>query len=176
MANTYTLISSNTLSSSAASVTFSSIPSTYTDLVLRISARMSNGGATDSVLDLEFNSSTAANYSNTNLRGDGSTAASNRYTTTTAFPYLRFTYSMNGSATTASTFNNGEIYIPNYAGSTNKVASNFSVLENNATAAGLNAGAGLWQITSAITQIKISTSSDTYASGSSFYLYGIKNS
>jgi hypothetical protein len=176
MANTYTLISSNTLSSSAASVTFSSIPATYTDLVVRISARLSNGGATDAVLDVELNGSTAANYSNTNLRGDGSTAASNRYSTTTAFPYWRFTYSMNGSATTANTFNNGEIYLPNYTSSTNKVGSNFSVLENNATAAGINAGAGLWQVTSAISQIKLTSSSDLFASGSSFYLYGIKNS
>ena len=153
MANTYTLISSNVLTGSAASVTFSSIPSTYTDLVLKTSIRMSNGGATDSVLDIELNGSTAANYSNTNLRGDGSTAGSNRYTTTTGFPYVRFTYSTNGSATTANTFNNGEVYFPNYAGSANKVISNFSVLENNATASGINAGAGLWQVTSAINQI-----------------------
>jgi hypothetical protein len=176
MPSTYTLISSNVLGSSAASVTFSAIPSTYTDLVLRISARAFNGGATDAALDIELNGSTAANYSNTNLRGDGSAVASNRYSTGTGFPYWRFTYSMNGSATTANVFNSSEVYFPNYTSSANKVGSNFSVLENNATASGINAGAGLWQVTSAITQVKIYTQGDSFASGSSFYLYGIKNS
>ncbi len=176
MPSTYTLISSSVLSTTAASVTFSAIPSTYTDLVLKTSARMSNGGATDAVLDIELNGSSAANYSNTNLRGDGSAVASNRYTTSTGLAYLRFTYSMNGSATTANVFNNGEVYLPNYTSSINKVAGNFSVLENNSTSAGVNTGAGLWQVTSSITQVKIYSGGDSFASGSSFYLYGIKNS
>jgi|LakMenE18May11ns_1017448.scaffolds.fasta_scaffold9834710_3 hypothetical protein len=176
MANTYDLIATNILSTTATSVTFASIPSTYTDLILKTSARMSNGGATDAVLDIELNGSTAANYSNTNFRGDGSAVASNRYTTGTGLSYWRFTYSMNGSATTANTFNNTDIYIPRYTTSDYKIASNFSVLENNATGAGISAGAALWQLTSAITQIKISCTSDTFASTSSFYLYGIKNS
>ena len=47
MATTYTLITSQTLASSAASVTFSSIPSTYTDLVLRVSARTDNAAVSD---------------------------------------------------------------------------------------------------------------------------------
>ena len=75
MANTYTLISSNTLTSSAASVTFSSIPATYTDLVLRISARSDRVSTTDR-LRLTFNSDTATNYSNITLVGDGAAASS----------------------------------------------------------------------------------------------------
>jgi len=175
MAPTYELIASNTLGTTAASVTFSSIPATYTDLVVKLSMRLSNGGATDSILDIELNGSSASNYSNTNLRmGDNpAVAASNRYSNNSA---LRFTYSVNGSLTTADTFNNGELYFPNYTASTDKPMSNFSVLENNAVAAGINAGAGLWRVTDAINEILIYSSSDTIASGSSFFLYGIKNS
>lgn len=74
MANTYTLISSNTLTSSAASVTFSSIPATYTDLVLRISSRTDAAGATATVAAQFNGDTTSANYSETNLNSDGATA------------------------------------------------------------------------------------------------------
>jgi len=79
MPNTYTLISSNVLSSTAASVTFSSIPATFTDLVLRASIR-GNGTQTPDVGVLNINSNGASNFSSTYLRGTGSAANSARDT------------------------------------------------------------------------------------------------
>jgi hypothetical protein len=175
MANTYTLIASNTLSSSAASVTFSSIPSTYTDLVLKYSARTDESGSVDSLCYLRFNSSSASNYSVRVLRGSGSVADSLGFSSQT---YIRLTNGSDAVNATSSTFANGEIYIPSYTVSQNKPLSAFTAMENNATEAYLVATAGLWSNTSAITSITvgIGNAGVNFVSGSSFFLYGIKNS
>jgi hypothetical protein len=82
-----------------------------------------------------------------------------------------------GNNATSNTFSNTEIYFPNYAGSANKVIASFSVAETNATAANMDVVAGLIRNTSAITEIIIDQpSGNSFLSGSSFYLYGIKNS
>lgn len=174
MANTYTLISSNVLSSSAASVTFSSIPSTYTDLVLRVSVRTDQASLTWSQLWLRFNGSSAANYSYRNVQGNGSAAFSGSDTNDTK---IVLSLGANASTSTANTFSNNEIYIPNYAGTTNKPISAFTAHENNATAAYTTATAGLRSVTDAITSVVLLLDSTfQFVSGSSFYLYGIKNS
>jgi hypothetical protein len=171
MATTYTLISSNVLSSSAASVTFSAIPSTYTDLVLRWSARLDT---TSSEVDLRFNSDSATNYSSTRIVGNGATASSLRISSANN---LRFFESANYSTDTANTFNSMEIYIPSYTVSQNKPFSSFVGTETNATTAYLVAQANLWSNTAAITSIVLDPiSSANFVAGSSFYLYGIKNS
>jgi hypothetical protein len=170
MATTYTLISSNVLSSSAASVTFSSIPATYTDLVLRFSSR-DTGAGTISDVWLRFNSSSSS-YSYTVLYGTGSSAGSFRGS---AAAQSLLNYG-DGSGATANTFSSGEVYIPNYAGSANKVHSVIHAQEDNATAARINAGANLWSNSSAITELTIlPESSRSFVAGSSFYLYGISN-
>lgn len=166
MATTYTLISSNTLSSSAASVTFSSIPSTYTDLVLKVSARP------DSAADawLTFNSIAGTAYSSTDLQGTGSVAQSSRQSNQARIRLQNF-----ASTTTANTFNNAEIYIPNYAVVQAKPVSGIVADERNATTAYLTATAGLCTTTDAITSVTL-TYNGLFVSGSSFYLYGISNS
>jgi hypothetical protein len=164
---TYTLISSNVLSSSAASVTFSSIPATYTDLVVRVSAR---GDDTSLLLEMTLNSATST-YSNTLLLGNGATASSTR---NTGQPYLRAGY-VNPSGSTASTFSSGEIYIPNYTSTTDKPMSSLGMTENNATTAYIANYANLWQTSSAITSISLQVTGQNFVSGSSFYLYGISN-
>jgi hypothetical protein len=173
---TYTLISSNVLTGSAASVTFSAIPATYTDLVLRTSCRSDGTGGGNSQNALTLNADTATNYSDTFLRGTGSIAQSladsavnntnNRMGTLENHTY------------TANTFDNCEYYIPNYAGSNKKPISSFGVTENNATASFVVATAGLWQGTAAITSVDIApyAAAGGFLAGSSFYLYGIKNS
>lgn len=176
MANTYTLIASNTLTSSAASVTFSAIPNTYTDLVLRCSIRDgwssgSNPNAFQTTF-LTFNGSSSAQYSRRVLYGDGSTAYSDNGSGNTSL-YLQYSDS---DGATANTFSNGELYIPNYTSSTNKPTSWFNAHENNATAAYINAHANLWSNTSAITSLTITNGAGQLVSGSSFFLYGIKNS
>ena len=176
MPATYTLINSNVLTSSAASVTFSSIPATYTDLVVRISAKsdMSGTGARNTYV--EFNGNTSTIYSDTELIAtwdgsanialsyfwSGETFLRNRYTTATASP--------------ASTFNSYELYIPSYTASQNKPMSVYGVVEQNSSQiAGISAHAGLFRSTTAISSIKFSPESGNYVSGSSFYLYGISN-
>ena len=170
MPNTYTLISSNVLLSSAASVTFSAIPSTYTDLVIRASAR--NTSSTGfSALQVRLSGDTAGNYSNTSIVNTNGTPSSTVNSAQTAF----FPGFVNNSGTTANTFNSSEVYIPNYAGSTVKPISGFTVAEDNSTSTNQRAVASLWNNTSAVTSITILTAL-SFEVGSSFYLYGIKNS
>ena len=170
MANTYTLISSNVLSASAASVTFSAIPSTYTDLVIRCSAR---GDSTATVFRLYFNGdSGTTSYSLTSIRGDGTTATSGAAVSAST----ALVGALDLSTYTANTFSSTEIYIPSYTVSQNKQFSSFTVNENNATTALIYGLANLFSDTTAISSITIINQSANFVSGSSFYLYGIKNS
>jgi len=187
MATTYILIASSVLSSTAPSVTFSSIPQTYTDLLLKISAKAS--GATGSTADyaaLQFNGSTSSVWSGTVLNGTGAAANSARSPANQVYngDAAIFPYVPGGAASvTANSFSNGEVYIPNYAStSAVKPYSIFNVIDNNqaSTAIFTRAHATLFNSTSAISSIKIevsgSGSTNPYDIGSSFYLYGIKNS
>jgi len=178
MANTYTLISSNVLSTTTASVTFSSIPSTYTDLVLRVSARNNDTG-TWGHLHFQLNGDTTTTYSWTYLSGDGSTAASATSGNNTS---TRSYYSVDASGATANTFGSAEIYIPSYTASQNKPISTFGVNETNSAVAGdanIAITADLWRNTAAITSIKLGASSNfstvSFVAGSSFYLYGVRS-
>jgi len=177
MPNTYTFISSNVLGSSAASVTFSAIPATFTDLVVRFSVRSTGGSNTFDHINVTFNGDTASNYSRTYLNGDGAAAASNRSTSASLFGMLQ---AADGATATSNTFSNGELYIPSYTASQNKPISQDSAQETNATTAYRVVNAGLWRNTAAITSIALavggSGGSTDFVSGSSFYLYGIKNS
>ena len=170
MPSTYTLISSNVLSSSAASVTFSAIPSTYTDLVLRYSARGDSAvWARD--LYIEYNGDTATNYSQTLLEAPvaSSRGSNGNYVTVDTI--------IDSASSTTSTFTSGELYIPSYTASQNKPQSHFAAAENNSsTTYRVQVGAFLWRNTAALTSIKLSMSAGSFVSGSSFYLYGIKNS
>ena len=171
MPNTYTLISSNILTTSAASVTFSSIPATFTDLVVRISNRSAASGTVLSSA-LLFNSSTAGNYSSTIIEGDGSNDSSFRMTSDTQ----AYTYDINAADSTANTFSSGEIYIPNYAVTAKKPFGVFGTSENNDSFSRIRASANLWGLTDAITSITIQMyGGSSFVSGSSFYLYGISN-
>lgn len=164
------LIASQVLTSTTASVTFSSIPGTYKDLVLKWTAR----AATDtnpSSCSIEFNSNTTQG-SATYLRVDAAgSPVSLQRTGVTVFDRFADV----ASDLTANTFSNGEIYIPNYTASANKPVSMFNVNENNATIAALSplVAAGLFSNTSAITSILFKQLSGNIASGSSFYLYGL---
>jgi hypothetical protein len=174
MANpTMTLIASNTVGSGGvASVTFSSISSTYTDLMLKVSARSNASGTYVDDLILQFNSSTT-NYSYTQLYGTGSAVGAGN-SNGLAGAYAGTFDSTNA---TANTFGNSEMYIPNYAGSNYKSISADAVAENNATANFQNLVASLWSNTAAITSITLaSLNGGNFIQYSTFYLYGIKNS
>ena len=172
MANTYTLIASNTLGSSAASVTFSSIPNTYTDLVLKMSIKTTNNSATgDGWIQINSASNT---YYYRRLFGTGISSGSD--SSSGDFSGFFFNQVNGSSSVVTNVFANSEFYIPNYTGSTKKIASQFTVQERNDSVAYINALAHSTDITSAISSLTIYGSSGNLASGSSFFLYGIKNS
>lgn len=169
MANTYQLIEAKTLISSATSVTFSAIPSTYTDLKLVYSARSDRAAQTAELLAISFNGTTT-NYARLVLEGNGSSVGSY------ADPIRSFGI-VPAAAATADVFSNGEIYIPNYLVSINKTYSGDGTAENNGNSGNLDLDGNIWSNTAAITSIAISTyNSNNFVSRSSFYLYGIKNS
>ena len=170
MANTFTLIASSTVGVlGAASIDFTSIPSTYTDLCLKVSAR---GTATANTVNCyaTFNSS-ASGYTDRLLYGNGSVAGSLSNISTTSL----FIGDIPAANYTANTFSGKDTYIPNYAGSTYKSVSLDNVTENNATASYAELDAGLWSNTAAITSISLSVSSGNFAQYSTAYLYGVKN-
>ena len=167
MADTYTLISSVTVGAGgASSIDFTSIPSTYTDLCVKLSMRGSRSAVYDTV-NLTFNGSTG--FSSKLLQGNGSTAGSYNYAN-------NIYVDLEGNSATASTFSNAEFYIPNYAGSTYKSVSIDGVGETNGTTAYTNLSAGLWSNTAAITSVKFDVAANTFLQYSTAYLYGIKNS
>jgi hypothetical protein len=173
MPATYILISSNVLTGSAASVEFTSIPATYTDLVVRWSSRADNASAAN-VNWIELNSDTAANYSYTYLQGGGSAGVSSARGSAEAALYGGRQDAANA---TANTFGSAEMYIPSYTVIQKKPVSMDSTTEDNSTEAFRMATATLWQGTAAITSIKIrpNAGGQNFVTGSSFYLYGISN-
>jgi hypothetical protein len=173
MPATYVNIASQTLSTAAASVTFSSIPSTYTDLVLKASVRDDTSGTSEALARFwKLSGDTGTTMSQTDLLGSGSAVSSTRRTSQDDSLFV-----IDRSGATSNTFSNTEIYIPSYTVSQNKPISIFSVDESNTTAAYMRVQALLWRNTGALSSFVIQAYSGTnFVSGSSFYLYGIKNS
>jgi hypothetical protein len=171
MPSTYTLISSNVLSSSAASVTFSAIPATFTDLVIRASIRGDWAGL-DTPSRIQFNTGLG---SGTALRSQYSSGVAQSFRDTAASP-IGMGW-VNSVDSTANTFASCEIYIPNYSNtSTTKPFGSIYMVENNASQAHGWLQASWLNTTSAITSITLSNWNGNLVAGSSFYLYGIKNS
>lgn len=170
MANTYVKIGSTVTVGllGAASIDFSAIPSTYTDLLLKISARTTRADVTDAI-SLSLNG-VATNQTSRYLEGPGSgTGGSGSLTS--------FRTQATGATATANTFGNSEFYIPNYAGSTFKSASSDGVSETNATAAYAWLVANLWSSTAAINQITITDlNGASFVQYSTASLYGILKS
>ena len=175
MANpTMTLISSQTLGGTTASVTFSSIPSTYNDLKLVVSAR-GDTAAYPVAINLKLNSDTATNYSYTNLLGNSSVTSSTRASSQTVDAIQH----VDGASATASTFGSWEIYIPNYNSTGSKPFFGIDVVETNdntAAHAEIQANAHLYRGASGISSITLTPNSGNFVQYSDFYLYGIKNS
>lgn len=172
MALTYQLIAKTVLASNTLNVLFSSIPQTYTDLIIRLSARDSTGAANYDIR-CQLNGSGGTAYSTVQMYGNGSGAFANNYTGSS---FARTGYS-EASDATANIFGSDEIYIPSYTTGVYKPLSSRGTAENNSasTRTIVSAMASLWKSNSAITSVEI-TSGGTWVTGSSFYLYGIKNS
>jgi hypothetical protein len=168
MAN-YTLIEKITVGAAgASSVTFSGIPQTgYTDLVIKCSVRSDRASSLNSYMRLYPNGSSTG-ITLRALTGNGSSAGSQ--TESAAGAYVG---EINAITSTASTFSSIDIYLPNYAGSTNKSYSVDAVMENNATTAYAALVADLWSNTSAITSLQLLDALGNFVQGSTFYLYGV---
>lgn len=156
--STYTPITTQTLGSSTGSVTISSIPSTYTDLILIV-----NGTATnDNAFDLRFNGDTSANYSTTAMYGTGSgSGASYRATGDVKMDVGRANASSGVSI----------IHIQNYANTTTYK----TVLSRGNDSSLVIGTVNLWRSTSAINSLTIGryTSGTSMNSGTTLTLYGI---
>ena len=173
MADALTFISSQTVSSPVTSVTFSSIPQTYTDLRIFISGR-SDHGAHYGGGTLRFNGDTGNNYSFKRIYGDTTTVGSSAGSSVSSIT----DWDVNGGTTTANTFGSVQIYIPNYTSNKFKSCSIDYSVENNASAGINGLDAGLWSDTSAITSITLYPfiySAFYFQANTTFYLYGISN-
>lgn len=165
MPDTFVKIASVTVGSGgASSIDFTSIPATYTDLNLLMSLR---NASTFGTVRISYNSNTS-NYTAKRLFLNLNTVGSDSAT--------RDILIENDAAFTASTFASNSLYIPNYAGNSNKSASADWVTENNATNNYLGLVASLWSDTAAITSITLTPVAGTFAQHSTAVLYGIKNS
>lgn len=167
MPTTYEPISTTTLSTATATVTFSSIPQTYTDLVLIVSGTMSASGNT---VYARLNGDSGANYSQTYLGGTGSASFTGRSSNNTAGCGLGG-YQLGYTTNIFNIVANFQYYSNTTSHKT--VLSNFadSTIPGGATETLIN----LWRNTSAITSIEVRpNTSHNFNSGSTFTLYGIK--
>lgn len=170
--STYELIDSIEVGSGgAASMSLTSIPATYTDLVFKYTGRRSTSSPYN--VRLTFNGSGGTAYSGIYMFTDGSTRFSGAVSSAA---FLELFYG-SGTSITADTFNSTDIYVPNYTGSQNKTISADMVGENNATLVVLNGFvAGTWASSSAITSITLTPESGSFVQYSTLYVYGIKSS
>lgn len=157
MTATYDLIASNVLGSTTTTVTFSSIPATYRDLILVAEVLGSGGNAGTRI---QFNGDTGSNYPQVEMSGNGTTASSGA-------PTLAY---INGQTGTTTARGLTILQVMDYS-ATDKHKTSLSRYgrADSATAA----GASRWANTAAINQITIFAPVNTYAIGSTFYLYGI---
>jgi hypothetical protein len=160
MTTTYDCIASATTSSTTSSITFSSIPSTYTDLLLVINN--ANVSAT-SFIGMRFNGDTGSNYGSTRLYGVGGAASSDAYGSRTSM--LVSTANTSGSQITI-------CHILNYSNSTTRKT---VLSRDNGTVLRVGLLASSWTSTSAINSIDlIVPDSSGWTANSTFALYGIK--
>jgi hypothetical protein len=174
MPNTLTLISSSTVGAGGASnIEFTSIPATYTDLLVLYSLRTTLAGGPFYFDDcaMRLNGDTGSNYSVALARGRQGATASFATSTNTLIPV----YEASAGDATTNAFGIGKIYIHDYAGSTKKSMSVDGASEtNSATEVQLGIIAGMWNNTSAVTTIRLYSQNGTnFVQHSSAYLYGI---
>ena len=176
--STYTLIQSQTLASSAASVTFSAIPSTFTDLVFKLSATMSPTSQDSDYASLRLSASSLSTYSGIQLYTAGSSSSVTAVSNIIGPNNDSIPISL-ACSQTAGYLGYGEIYIPNYTVTATKQILVNSGWEGNVTNWNGNSPmrqnmANLFSTTTPITVVRIAASGN-FVTGSSFYLYGISN-
>lgn len=162
MTSTEVAIASQTLGSATATITFSSIPSTYTDIRVVV-----NGTPTGNTqFRLRFNNDSGANYSGTEVRANGASAGSDRYNSDTGI-YSNWAAFATSAQPVLTTFN-----VFSYASSAKKTT--LSTFNQDTNGSGtIEYGVGLWNSTSAITTIDLSAAGNSFNTGTIVTLYGI---
>ncbi len=173
MPATYKLIGSQTLSTTTGTVTFSSIPQTYTDLKIKCSVRTAQSNFYDNLV-MYFNGS---NSGFTTLRF---TSAWNSTPTSssdllTGLPYM-YVGESNGNTAGSSLFADFEIYVPNYTNTVQyKTVSSVNVHTNNTTTGFSGIHQSQWSNSAAITSISFTNTSGNMLANTTISVYGIKN-
>jgi len=151
----------------ASTISFSSIPATYTDLILKFTLKLGSYPSVDYGF-IQLNSTAGVTKT---LIGSGTSASSYDVGGSFRIDYIP------GTGDTANTFTSGELYLPNYTTSDAKICSLDHVMEKNATTTYAQLAYGLFStVTSAVTSITLSFGSNTLAQYSSASLYGISKS
>ena len=163
--STMTPIATQTLTAAAASVTFSSIPQGYTDIVM-VGSLQGSRATYGADLHTRYNGDSGSNYSYTYMTGNGSAASSNRYANQTEINNGG-TIGANGT----SEFSVNTIRIMNYSNTTTYKT---SISTNAHASQQVQTFVGLWRNTAAITSITFTGNGYNYNAGSTFTLYGIK--
>jgi hypothetical protein len=165
LASTMTPIATNTLTSATTSVAFTGIPNIYTDIVA-VCQLVATSGTLQNAPQLRFNSDTGSNYSALALNGNGTSAASSKWSNQTVIYADYFGILQNDGIGQAT------INIMNYANTTiNKSVLIRSGKGNKETTATV----GLWRNTAAIHTVTFITDSpQTFAAGTTFTIYGVK--
>lgn len=167
----YDSIATTTLSSTTASITFSSIPATYTHLQLRLIGRSNRTGTTTDYLEMNFNSDAGANYAFHQLLGDGATASGD----SGASQNYAIVSRISTADSSASMFGGIVIDILDYA-NTSKYKTSRSLGGTDQNGSGrIHLNSGLWMNTAAITTLVIKPSSaNSFVQYTSAALYGVK--
>ena len=162
----FTVLGNTTLTTSSASVTFSSIPSGHKDLVLQVLAGCINDNGRQ--VFIRLNGDTGSNYSYVNMKGESGSSLSNSATANRLFagsPQLP----------AANTWQM-QMQLMDYS-ATNKHTSTLTRVGNNTTGTfvtpGVHAIASRWANTAAVTSISVETSADSFSTGSTFRLLGV---
>jgi hypothetical protein len=166
----FELISTTIATGSSTSVTFSSIPATYTHLQLRVTNRGDYATTNDLLNLLTFNGDTAANYSWHHLYGDGTSAGGMNTASASAIRAGVFP----GGSSTATVWSGGVLDILDYANANKYKTARMLVGSHTTTGKNIKFVSGNWRNTAAITSLTLTTEIGNFTSGSRFSLYGIK--
>lgn len=178
---TYTPITSGLITTNSYNITFSSIPSTYTDLLIRISTRYNDSTAGQYPYSYaSFNGQTSGNNYNWWWEygvGTTSSTLNDQFSTTPATAYQLNGYAGQSGLSLSSTYSTDEWYIPNYATSVNKGILSLTAAANNG-AAPVALGSSFWLNSSAVNSITLNTNivGASIVAGSRIDIYGITNS
>jgi hypothetical protein len=158
------LIQSQTLGSATGSIVFSSIPASFTDLIIKVSARSSTAGSSVEPCLLAFNGDSAG-YTTRTLNGTGSGI-------NTSAP-ARLAFFAPRAGTTSNSFSNGKITIPNYLLSINKNYISETVSANNGGECWMSLITAVWANTDAINSVTFTPTANNFEAGTMISLYGV---